>query len=95
MIEKNKLPKVDPVGSNYIVVEFGYSHSYVLPFSEGKTLLSALEHAETIEERYDKPTLIKNIPLGSSPKIRVISQEEYLTIKMDMLLGLAKEDKSK
>ena len=91
MSEKNKLPTIDPVGSNYIVIEFGYSHSYVLPFSEGKTLLSALEHAESIEERYDKPTLIKNIPLTNSPKFRVISQEEYLKIKMDMLLGLSEE----
>ena len=91
MNEKNKLPTIDPVGANYIVIEFGYSQSYVLPFSEGKTLLSALEHAESIEERYDKPTLIKNIPLANSPKFRVISQEEYLKIKMDMLLGLSEE----
>ena len=75
----------------YAVISFGYSDKYVLPHDSALVMMKAFEHAEILtrgDRSYDTPHYITAMTQKTSPTIQLMSETEYLNIKMSDLLGV-------
>jgi len=81
--------------SNFMVIRWTYGLTIVLPYIEGIALLATLEYAESMDRtEYDTPKIVP-IKGSSEPEVTLLSQEEYLVMKMrGMLLPIEGEDSS-
>ncbi len=83
--DKELLTKKD----NFIEIQFGYSNKYVLPHSDGIKFMEALRNAE---QKITCPSGIYAeyiiVPIDDKPTSQIISQKEYLDMKMAHLLGV-------
>lgn len=77
-----------------VIIEFGYSTKFVLPYDDGIELMSKFKNAEEWNsDDYKNPTIK---PLESSPTLTLLSKEKYQEMKTLHLLGLPKDnDKDK
>lgn len=76
---------------NFLLIEFDYTKSLLLPYDEGLKLLSCFKSAELYEERYSQPKRI--LPFNSETfKTRTLSRQEYEDIKIAALLGVTVEE---
>jgi hypothetical protein len=82
----SKTPK-----DNFLVIEFDYSKSILLPYDEGLKFLGCLKTAEMFNEQYNKPKSIEAFD-SSRFKTRILSRKEYEDIKVANLLGVTVEE---
>lgn len=68
--------------SNYIIIRFGYSQEYVVPYDIGIGMLKLFEHSEILSEGVIQP-----IREEKTVEFKVISQQEYLGLKMSYIIG--------
>lgn len=84
---KQKKDLINPP-KNYLLVTFGYNQKYILPYEAGIKMMSCLEVCEAYNtDDYHNP---KITPVDSSDgfDMKVMSQEEYLKLKMAHLLQI-------
>ena len=76
---------------NFILVEYDYHKSLLLPYEEGLKLLSCLKQAEVFEEKYSQPKTI--VPFNTNDfKTRILSRQDYEDIKIAALLNVTVEE---
>jgi hypothetical protein len=88
--EKEQLVTKD----NFMVLTFGYNHSYVLPHKDAITILAAFKNAETYTTSFDKPNTISPLLITDSVSAANMSQVEYVQLKMHHLLGVGEKGKN-
>lgn len=82
----SKAPK-----ENFLLIEFDYSKSLLLPYDDGLKFLSCLKQAELYTETYSKPKTIG--PFNSDTfKTKVLSRKDYEDLKVSTLLGVTVEE---
>jgi hypothetical protein len=82
----SKTPK-----DNFIVIEFDYNKSLLLPYDEGLKFLSCLKQAELFMDSYSKPKSI--VPISTDNfKSKVLSRKDYEDIKVAALLNITVEE---
>lgn len=69
-----------------VMIEFGYSNKYILPYDEGIALMSNFKNAEEWDSSDYKNPTIK--PLEASPTLTLLSRDKYQEMKTLHLLGL-------
>lgn len=76
---------------NYLIVDIAYDLAICLPYKDGIAFLSAMENAEAVKiDRYgSKPIVFDPKPIALNS--RIVSQQEYRTQKMLLLLGVEDE----
>lgn len=73
--------------ANYVLLEFGYNHTIVLPYKEGMQVLSSLQNAETYNQKdYRNPSITP--ATEQIVKLTVLSRKEYVRLKTSHLLGI-------
>lgn len=82
----SKTPK-----DNFIVIEFDYNKSILLPYDEGLKFLACLKQAELFHETYSKPNTIGPFD-ASNFKTKILSRKDYEDIKVANLLGVTVEE---
>lgn len=82
----SKTPK-----DNFIVIEFDYNKSVLLPYEDGLKFLSCLRSAELYSEPYNKPKTIGPFDMAHF-KTRVLSRKGYEDLKVAALLGVTVEE---
>lgn len=76
---------------NFILVEFDYQTSLLLPYDEGLKFLSCLKHAELYQEKYSQPKVI--LPFSADNfKTKILSRQDYENIKIAALLGVTVQE---
>ena len=82
----SKAPK-----ENFLLIEFDYSKSLLLPYDDGLKFLSCLKQAELYTESYKNPKTIGPFSADNF-KTKVLSRKEYEDIKVANLLGVTVEE---
>lgn len=74
--------------NNYMQIEYGWGNIYILPYLDGVAIQKHLINAESLNT--DEYSFHKITPIvkDNSPKFTVISQQDYLKLKMRTLLKL-------
>jgi hypothetical protein len=86
-LEKECLKRTD----NFYLIEFGYSQKMVLPHADGIKLMECMQTAESYFSDYGETTEIRPLKLKDMITAKILSQKEYLTYKMNALLGVDTE----
>lgn len=76
---------------NFIVIEFDYNKSILLPYDEGLKFLGCLKQAELYHEPYGKPKTIGPFDAAHF-KTKILSRKDYEDIKVANLLGITVEE---
>jgi hypothetical protein len=87
--ERKKRAKeiVETPAINYMVISFGYSCNFCLPYAEGAKFIAALQHAEKVDTYYASNGL--KFQTGAVEfETKIITQAEYREKKMAFLLGV-------
>ena len=71
-------------------IALDYSHGIILPYAQGMEFMAAMENAESYKKEYQESMKIE--PIDKFPKMTLMSQEEYIQIKMATLMGVKQED---
>lgn len=88
---KNTKHVPDP---QYLRVDFHINYNTLLiPHKEGLALLTALEHAEIYDGRYDQPPTLER--LSSEITYQMFTGKEYQFIRQAMLLNIPVEELKK
>lgn len=82
----SKAPK-----DNFLVIEFDYNKSILLPYEDGLKFLSCLKQAELYNEPYNKPKSISSFD-ASNFKSKILSRKDYEDIKVAALLNITVEE---
>ena len=77
-------PKIEPVESGYVTIDFTYDN-IIVSNSVAAVLLEALDKAEIYKEGYDKPSSIH--PIVRGPAFSTMSAKKYTQIKVSQLMG--------
>ena len=90
--KKELLAKKD----SYLVINFAYNDDYVFPYDDGIKFMESLVNVEKLDHTkfgYDNETII---PMTKTDyTFKIISQEEYLVMKMAHILGVSPGDITK
>ena len=82
MTDKKELNKkeLEVLDSNYLIIEFKYDNTIILPYKEGMALLQTLEKAQRLKNGYGDSGHI--LPFRSDRmEITIISKQEYIDRK--------------
>lgn len=94
----SKKPILKPKQDNYAIIQtsIDYNSSLLLPYEDAIKLMDSLVKAEIYVDHYDNDPEIKPIKKGNNVSMRLLSTEEYRSIKMSQLLkgNIGDEDKS-
>lgn len=71
----------------FLCISFGYSQEYVFPYKDGLKIMALWKHAEKIDTDDLSSPVITPIRHDRTPEIKMISQQEYLSMKMTKLMG--------
>lgn len=82
----SKAPK-----ENFLLIEFDYARSILLPYDDGLKFLSCLKQAELYSEHYSKPKTIEPFNADNF-KTKVLSRKDYEDIKVANLLGVTVDE---
>lgn len=75
---------------NYVIIEFGWSSSYILPFEDGMKLLEGFQHAFQLDK--DNNGEHKIIDMKEGPKVTLLSGAQFKKMQMlELLTGSAEE----
>jgi hypothetical protein len=72
---------------NYMAIKLSYECKMVLPYKDGVAFIQALNSAETLKEPYSEQHRITPFD-RSSIEVTLLSNEEYVRIKVAALLGV-------
>lgn len=79
------LDLLNKVDDNYLVIEFGYSNTYVLPYTDGIKLIEMFKNAEAFEGKYENSRVIP-LTISNSLQSYVISNADYRAAKLSQLM---------
>lgn len=79
---------------SFMLIKFGWSQSYIVPYDDGIKLQESLKNIELYDtESYDFHKIIP-LPVDKSPEFTILTEQEYLNFKLRHILKLTKEDKN-
>ena len=82
--------KIKPA-TGFIRLSLGYNLTLLIPHAQGMAVLAALDTAETLEEPYNKPPVIRGLRT-SDITVGLASSEEVLRYRMAQLLNVPLDD---
>jgi hypothetical protein len=86
IVELTEEKKLLVKANNFMVIQFGYSNSFVVPFIDGITIAKHFVHAEFYKDDYNDQKS-KIIPIGSKEvTFTVMAEEQYLRYKTRALI---------
>ena len=83
-----EVKKAQPKQEKFLMISFGYSSNYILPYKDALQVLSAFENAKRFSDGYSsKPPILASLTT-SEIKTVSISHEEIQNIRVAQLMQL-------
>ena len=81
---------------NFLLVEFYWDKTIVLPYEDGIKFMESLRFMETYSSTHGEIKKILPVSSEEGPQVKttILSQEEYLALKMNALLNVETREKN-
>jgi len=87
LTDKQKKEALDPK-NNFMVIKLSWSANLVVPWDEGVIIMGALKNAELLVDYHSEDAKITPVTKNDAISSEILSQEEYLKLKMAHILNV-------